>query len=199
MNCGHKHPVRTHSFASWKTSDYFTRVTQVDIRRIGSICRRVARQSLQRFQHRMERLRTPVRRAHTIRSRTERLRTSVRRTRTIRSRRESTGSPCHHRRPTNEQRIAASSSKTDANSITPRHREDLQTTVCRALLRHRKHLQTVVCRAPPPLLQPTPESNPSSVSNRDSQLQFFTSRQCSIETATISHASPSPSTTIERI
>ena len=60
-------------------------------------------------------------------------------------------------------------------------------------------LDCCLSSAPPPPLQPTPDSNPSSVSNQESQLQFFTSCQCSIETATILHASQSTSTTIERI
>ena len=74
----------------------------------------------------------------------------------------SSGTPRHHQQPTSEQRNSAVRSKDDEQAADQRAIVDSRET--------------------------TPDSNPSSVSNRESQLQFFTSRQCSIETATILHA-----------
>ena len=91
----------------------------------------------------------------------------------VEDRRASSRTPRHHRRPTNEQR-----------NTTPTSKDDKRVADHRTIVDSR---------------ETTPDSNPSSVSNRESQLQFLTSRQCSIETATISHASQSTSTTIERI
>ena len=118
---------------------------------------------------RKERLRTPVRRARTIRSQ----RASGGSPRHRRGRRASSGTPRHRRRPTNEQRNTAPSSKADEQAADHRAIVDSKGT--------------------------TPDSDPSSVSNQKSQLQFLTSRQCTIKTATTSHASQSTSTTIARI
>ena len=113
MNCGHKHPVRTHSFASWKTSDYFTRVTQVDIRRIGSICRRVARQFSQNdFTNSLPNGTTP----------------------------DSCPSSEHHSKPTSEQRITAPSSRptSEQRNTAPSSKTDEQAAEHRAIVEGRR-------------------------------------------------------------
>ena len=103
--------------------DYFTRVIQVEIRRIGSICRQVARQFSQND--------------FTIHHRTERLLIPVRQARTIRSRRASSGSPRHRRRPMSEQRNTAPSSKADERAA--EHRANVEgRRASSGSLRHRQ-------------------------------------------------------------